>query len=128
MSRAADHVDASSRHWVIALSTLAILLDLVTLGLSLTYLGQGKLRKIAIAAGLVLVPALALGLFAAHGSTPGASVLRVLAERALGQLSRAQTTAVPGALRFTVTAALLFAAGACVAKPGERSRANVVLS
>jgi hypothetical protein len=128
MSRAAEHVDASSRHWVIAASMLAILLDVLTLGLTLTYLGQGKLRKIAIAAGSVLVPALALGVFAAHGSTPGASVLRVLAERALAQLSRAQVTAVPATLRFTVTAALLIAAGACVAKPGERGRTNVVLS
>jgi hypothetical protein len=128
MSRAAEHLDLASKHWLIAVATLALLLDLVTLGLSLTYLGHGKLRKVAIAAALVLVPALALGVFASHGSTPGASVLRVLAERALGQLSRAQSTAVPGALRFSVTAALLFAAGACVAKPGERARANVVLS
>ncbi|HKO49828.1 MAG TPA: hypothetical protein VJV79_18990, partial [Polyangiaceae bacterium] len=37
-------------------------------------------------------------------------------------------SALPGALRFTVTAALLFAAVACVAKPGERGRASVVLS
>jgi hypothetical protein len=127
-SRAAEHLDAASSHLLIAISTLATVLDLVTLGLSLTYLGHGKPRKIAIAAALVLVPALALGIFAAHGSTPGAGVLRVLAERALGQLSRASTAAVPGALRFTVTAALLLAAGACVARPGERSRASVVLA
>ncbi|HYQ31134.1 MAG TPA: hypothetical protein VER04_28060 [Polyangiaceae bacterium] len=128
MARAAEHLDVSSKHWAIGVSALATLLDVVTLGLSLTYLGHGKLRKVAIAAGWVLVPALALGVFAAHGSAPGASVVRVLAERALGQLSRAQTTFVPGALRFTVTAALLFAAGACVAKPGERGRASVVLA
>ncbi|MEI9947622.1 MAG: hypothetical protein WDO74_01200 [Pseudomonadota bacterium] len=127
-SRAAERVAAASTHWVVAVSTLGTLLDLVTLGLCLTYLGQGKPRKIAISAALVLVPAIALGVFAAHGSAPGASVLRVLAERALGQLSRAPTASVPGALRFTVTAALLFAAGACVAKPGERGRASVVLS
>ncbi len=128
LRRAADHVDTGSKHWVIAVAMLAMLLDLVTLGLSVTYLGHGKLRKIALVCALILVPALALGLFASHGSAPGASVLRVLAERALGQLSRTPTTAVPSALRFTVTAALLFAAGACVAKPGERSRASVVLS
>ncbi len=128
LSRAAEHLDAASAHWVVAVSVIATLLDLVTLGLCLTYLGHGRVRKIAIACALILLPALALGVFAAHGTAPGAGVLRVLAERALGQLSRAPTTAVPGALRFTVTAALLFAAGACVAKPGERGRASVVLS
>lgn len=128
MSRAAEHLDVSLKPWVIGVSSLATALDLVTLGLTLTYLGHGKLRQIASVAALVLVPALALGVFAAHGSAPGASVLRVLAERALGQLSRAQTTFVPGALRFTVTAALLLTAGACVARPSTRDRANVVLS
>jgi len=128
MSRAAEHLDISLKPWVIALSTLATLLDLVTLGLSLTYLGHGKPRKVAIAAVSILIPALLLGVFAAHGSAPGASVLRVLAERALGQLSRAQTTFVPGVLRFTITAALLLTAGVCVARPRERGRAGVVLS
>ena len=128
MGRTAEHLTAGSKHWVFALSSVATLLDLVTLALTLIYLGHGKPRKVAIVAGFVLLPALALALFAAHGSAPGASVLRVLAERALGQLSRAQTAAVPGALRFTMTAALLFAAGACVFKPGERGRASVVLS
>ena len=128
MSRTTGHLDVRSAHWVIAVSTLATLLDLATLGLSLTYLGHGKLRKIALAAALVLLPALALGIFAAHGSAPGAGLLRVLAGRALGQLSRAPTAAVPGVLRFTVTAALLLAAAACVARPGKRGRASVVLS
>jgi len=128
MSRAAEHLDVSLKPWVIGVSSLATVLDLVTLGLTLTYLGQGKLRRIASTCALLLVPALALGVFAAHGSAPGAGVLRVLAERALGQLSRAQTTFVPGALRFTVTAALLLTAGACVARPGARGRASVVLS
>ena len=125
--RATAHGTASA-HWLVAVSALATLLDLLTLGLSLTYLGHGKLRKVALASALILAPALALGVFAAHGSAPGASVLRVLAERALGQLSRAPASTVPGALRFTITAALLLAAGACVAKPGERGRASVVLS
>ena len=128
MSRAAEHLDISLKPWVIALSTLATVLDLVTLGLSLTYLGHGKPRKIATAAALIFVPALALGMFAAHGTAPGASVLRVLTERALGQLSRAQTTFVPGALRFTITTALLLTAGVCVARPRDRDRAGVVLS
>lgn len=128
MSRAAEHLDITLKPWVIALSTLATLLDLVTLGLSLTYLGQGKPRKVAIVAASILVPALALALFAAHGSAPGANVLRVLAERALGQLSRAQTTFVPGVLRFTVTAALLLTAGVCVARPKEQGRGGVVIS
>lgn len=128
MSRAAEHLDISLKPWVIAFSTLATLLDLLTLGLSLTYLGQGRWRKIAITAAMILVPALALGVFAAHGSAPGASVMRVLAERALGQLSRAQTTFVPGVLRFTITTALLLTAGVCVARPGDKGRAGVVLS
>jgi len=128
MSRAADHLDATSARWVPAASTLATLLDLVTLGLCLAYLGHGKLRKIAIAAALVLVPALLLGVFAAHGRTPGASTLRVLAARALGQLSRTPSALAPGVLGFALTAAFLLAAGACVARPGERGRASVVLS
>jgi hypothetical protein len=128
VSRAADHAHAASAHWVVAASTLATLLDLVTLGLSLIYLGRGNLRKVALACALILLPALTLGVFAAHGSAPGAGVLRVLAERALGQLSRAPTATMPGTLRFTITAALLLAAGACVARPGERGRASVVLS
>jgi len=129
MGRAAEHLTlGGNRHWIIAACTLSILLDLLTLGLSLTYLGQGKPRSVALVAGWVLLPALALGVYAAHGSAAGASVVRVLAERALAQLSRAQTSLVPGALRYTVTAALLFAAGACVAKPGHRGRASVVLA
>jgi hypothetical protein len=128
LSRAAERLDPGSARWVVAVSTLATLLDLVTLGLSLTYLGHGKLRRIAIATALVLLPALGLAVYAAHGNAPGASVLRVLAERALGQLSRAPSATVPGVLRFTVTTALLLAAGACVAKPGQRGRASVVLS
>jgi hypothetical protein len=128
MSRAAEHHDAKSASLVVAVSALATALDLAALGLCLAYLGQGELRKVAISAGLILVPALALGAFAAYGNAPGASVLRVLAERALGQLSRAPTAAMPGVLRFTVTAALLLTATACVAKPGERGRASVVLS
>jgi len=128
MSRTAERLDVRAAHWVIAVSTLATLLDVVTLGLSLTYLGRGKLRRIALISALVLLPALALGIYAAHGSAPGASALRVLAERALAQLSRAPTAALPGVLRFTVTAALLFAAAACVARPAERSRTGVVLS
>ena len=126
LSRSA--LDAGSARWVLAMSSLATLLDLLALGLALTYLGRGKLRQIAIAGALVLVPALVLGLIAAHGSAPGAGVLRVLAARALGQLSRVPTAAVPSVLRFTITVALLFAAGACVARPGERGRASVVLS
>ncbi|HET7544672.1 MAG TPA: hypothetical protein VFK05_32610 [Polyangiaceae bacterium] len=128
MNRIAERTLVGSKHWVVAASALATVLDVVTLALALAYLGQGKARKIAITAALVLVPALALGMYAAHGSAPGASVLRVLAERALGQLSRAQTSALPRVLRFTVTSALLLAAGACVAKPGARGRASVVLS
>jgi hypothetical protein len=128
MSRATERLDPTSAHWVLAASAAATLLDLVTLALSLAYLGRGKPRKIAIAAALILAPALALGMFAAHGRTPGASVLRVLAERALGQLSRTPSALVPGALSFTFTAALLLAAGACVARPRERSRASVVLA
>jgi len=128
MSRAADHSDVTSAHWVVAASTFATLLDLVTLGLTLTYLGHGKLRRVAYVTALVLMPALALGVFAAHGSAPGAGVLRVLAERALGQLSRAPATSIASALRYAITAALLLAAGASVAKPGTRDRASVVLS
>ena len=128
MSRAADHAGGANAHWVLAASTLATLLDLTTLGLTLTYLGQGRLRKVATITALVFVPALALGVFAAQGSVPGAGVLRVLAVRALAQLSRTPAAVVPGALRFALTAAVLLAAGACVAKPGERGRASVVMS
>lgn len=128
VSRAAERLDSTSLHWAVAVATLATLLDLITFGFALTYLGQGKLRKIAISASAVLIPALLLSAFAAHGSAPGAGVLRVLAERALAQLSRAPAAALPGSLRFAITAALLLAAGLCVAKPGERGKANVVLA
>jgi len=128
MSRAADHVAFANAHSIFAASTLATLLDLTTLGLVLIYLGQGKLRRVATIAALVFLPALALGVFAAQGSAPGASVLRVLAVRALAQLSRAPAGVVPGALRFALTGAVLIVAGACVAKPSERGRASVVMS
>ena len=128
VSRAAERADNGSLRWAIAVATLATLLDLVALGLSLTYLGQGKLRKIALNAAIVLVPALALGVFAAHGSAPGAGLARVLAERALSQLTRVPAPALPNALRFAIAAALLIAAGLCVLRPGARAKASVVLS
>ncbi len=128
VSRAAEHLDNTSLHWAVAVATLATLLDLVALGLTLTYLGRGDRRKVALTAALVLVPAFALGAFAAHGSAPGAGILRVLAERTLAQLSRAPAAALPSALRFAITAALLTTAGLCVLKPGERSKTSVVLS
>ena len=128
VSRAAERADNGSLRWAIAVATLATLLDLLALGLSLTYLGQGKLRKIALNAAIVLVPALALGVFAAHGSAPGAGLARVLAERALSQLTRVPAPALPNALRFAIAAALLIAAGLCVLRPGARAKASVVLS
>ena len=128
VSRAAERADNGSLRWAIAVATLATLLDLLALGLSLTYLGQGKLRKIALNAAIVLVPALALGVFAARGSAPGAGLARVLAERALSQLTRVPAPALPNALRFAIAAALLIAAGLCVLRPGARAKASVVLS
>ena len=52
----------------------------------------------------------------------------MLTERVLAQLSRAPAAALPPALRFAVTSALLIGAGLCVAKPGERSKTSVVLA
>ena len=128
VSRAAERLDSTSLHWAVAVATFATLLDLVALGLTLTYLGQGKLPKALRVAAGVLIPALALGIFAAHGSAPGAGLLRVLAERTLSQLSRAPAAALPVAVRFAITAALLITAGWCVLKRGERGKASVVLS
>jgi len=128
VSRAAERMDSASLHWATAAATLAALFDLMTLGVTLTYLGQGNRRKIAISAGWVLAPALLLGLFAAHGSAPGAGVARVLAERALTLLSRAPAAALPVAVRFAITAALLIAAGVCVFKPSARGKTGVVLA
>jgi hypothetical protein len=128
VSRAAERLDNTSLHWAVAVATLATLMDLIALGLTLTYLGQGQRRKVALTAALVLVPAFALGAFAAHGSMPGAGVLRVLAERTLAQLSRAPAAALPSALRFAITTALLATAGLCVLKPAARGKASVVLS
>jgi hypothetical protein len=128
VSRAAERLDSGSWRWAIAVATLATLLDLIALGLALTYLGQKQLKKFAIGAAIVLVPALLIGLFAARGSAPGAGVLRVLAERVLAQLSRAPAAALPPAVRFAVTSALLLGAGLCVARPGERSKTSVVLA
>jgi len=128
VSRAAERLDSSSLHWAIALATLAALLDLLALGLTLTYLGSGKARQVAIVAASVLIPAAVLGTFAAHGSAPGAGLLRVLAERSLAQLARAPAAALPSAVRFAITTAILLAAGLCVLKPGQRGKASVVLS
>ena len=128
VSRAAERLDSTSLHWAVRLATLATLLDLITLGLTLTYLGHGRLRNVAWGAVAVLIPALLLGTFAAHGTAPNASLLRVLAERALAQLSRAPAAAFPSSLRFSITTALLIAAGLCVVKPGERGKTHVVLS
>jgi len=128
VSRAAERLDNTSLHWAVAVATLATLLDLIALGLTLTYLGRGDRRKVLLIAAYVLVPAFALGAFAAHGSAPGAGILRVLAERTLAQLSRAPAAALPSALRFAITTALLTTAGMCVLRPGERSKTSVVLS
>ena len=128
VSRAAEHLDNTSLHWAVAVATLATLLDLIALGLTLTYLGRGARRKVLLTVAYVLVPAFALGAFAAHGTAPGAGIARVLAERTLAQLSRAPAAALPSALRFAITTALLTAAGLCVLKPGERSKTSVVLS
>ena len=127
VSRAAERMDSTSLHWAVAVATLAALFDLMTLGVTLTYLGQGKARQIAISAAWVLVPALILGSFAAHGSAPGVGAARVLAERALTLLSRVPGAMLPVALRFALTAALLIAAGLCVFRPSARNRTSVVL-
>jgi hypothetical protein len=128
VSRAAERLDSTSLHWAIRVATIATLLDLLALGLTLTYLGQGRPRKVLTGVSLVLIPALLLGGFAARGSAPGAGLWRVLGERALAQLSRAPAAALPGSLRFAITAALLLAAGLCVSKPGERGKTHVVLA
>lgn len=128
VSRAAERLDSVSLHWAVAVATLAALFDLMTLGVTLTYLGQGKSRKIAIGSACVLLPALLLGVFAAHGSAPGAAVSRVLAERALTLLSRVPSAALPSALRFAITAALLIAVGVCVFSPRARGKTSVVLA
>lgn len=128
VSRAAERLDSTSLHWAVAVATLATVLDLVALALTLLYLGQGKPKRVALFAGCVLVPALALGAFAAHGTAPGVGIARVLAERTLAQLSRAPAAALPIALRFSITAAVLGTAGLCVWKPAGGAKTNVVLS
>jgi hypothetical protein len=52
----------------------------------------------------------------------------VLAERALTLLSRVPSAALPVALRFAITAALLIAAGLCVFRPSARNKTSVVLA
>jgi hypothetical protein len=128
VSRAAERLDSGSLRWAVAVATLATLLDLLALALSLAYLGQKKPRRSAIGAAVVIVPAVIIGLFAAHGAAPGAGLLRVLVERVLAQLSRAPAAALPPAVRFAVTTALLIGAGLCVAKPSERGKTSVVLA
>jgi hypothetical protein len=128
VSRAAERLDSGSLRWAIAVATLATLLDLTALGFALTYLGHKQLKKSVLGAAIVLVPALMVGLFAAHGTAPGAGLVRVLTERVLAQLSRAPAAALPSALRFAVTTALLIGAGLCVAKPSEQRKTSVVLA
>jgi hypothetical protein len=127
MSRAAERLDSSSLKWAVALATLAALLDLLVLGLTFAHLGRGKPRQIAIVAFAVLVPALLLGWFATRGTAPGAGVVRVLAERALSQLSRAPAAALPVAVRFALGASVLIAAACCVLRR-TRSKASIVLA
>lgn len=128
VSRAAQRLDSASLHWAIAVATLATLFDLLALGLALAYFGQRQARRSALGVALVILPALIMGLFAARGTLPGAGVLRVLAERVLAQLSRAPAAALPPAVRFAVTSALLLGAGLCVAKPSDRRKTSVVLA
>ncbi len=128
VSRAAERLDSASWQWAVVVATLATLFDVTTLGLTLTYLGRGQSRRIAWHALGVLLPALLLAAFAAHGSAPGASVARVLTERALAQLTRMPAAALPNVLRFAITAAVLIAAGLCVTKPSQRTKTNVVLA
>ena len=128
VSRAAERLDSGSLHWAVAVATVATLLDLAALGFALTYFGQGERRKSAIGAAIVLMPALAIGFFAAHGTAPGAGLTRVLVERVLAQLSRAPAAALPVALRFAITSALLLGAALCVSKPAELRKTNVVLA
>ena len=128
VSRAAERLDSGSLHWAVAIATFATLLDLAALGFAFTYFGQRQPRKIALGAAIVLVPALLIGLFAAHGAAPGAGLPRVLAERVLAQLSRAPAAALPPALRFAVTTALLLGAALCVAKPSALRKTSVVLA
>ena len=128
VSRAAERLDSTSLHWAVAVATVATVLDLLALALTLLYLGQGKRKPVALLAACVLVPAFALGTFAAHGTAPGVGILRVLAERTLAQLSRAPAAALPISVRFSITSAVLAAAGLCVWKPAGRSKASVVMS
>ncbi len=127
VGRAAERLDNISLHWAIAIGTVATLVDLIALALTLLYLGRGERMRVAIISACVLVPALALGFFAARGAAPGAGVLRVLAERALAQLSRAPAAAMPSFLRFAITSAVLGAAGVCVLMPA-RGKVSVVLA
>ena len=127
VSRAAQRLDSVSLRYAIAVATLATLFDLLALGLALAYFGQKQRRQSALGVAIVILPALAIGLFAAHGTAPGAGVVRVLAERVLAQLSRAPAAALPPAVRFAVTTALLIGAGLCVAKPSDRRKTSVVL-
>ena len=128
VSRAAERLDSGSLRWAVAVATLATLLDLLALGLAVGYVGQKRARQSALAAVVVIVPALVIGLFAAHGTAPGAGLVRVLTERVLAQLSRAPAAALPPAVRFAVTTALLIGAGLCVAKLNDRRKTSVVLA
>lgn len=128
VSRAAEHMDPSSLRSAVAMATVASLFDVVAVLLTVTYLGRGRGRKVAFVAALVLVPALLLGMYAARGTVPGAGTFCVLAERTMAQLSRAPAAALPKAIRFAITCAILLCAGYCVIRPNERGKASVVLS
>ncbi len=128
VSRAAERLDSTSLHWAVAVATLASLLDLGALALTWAYLAEGKSSKALRVVLGVLVPALALGLFAAHGSAPGSGLMRVLAERTLSQLSRAPAAAFPVATRFAITTALLITAGVCAFQRTDRGKVGVVMA
>lgn len=128
VSRAAERLDASTANWAVAVATLATLLDLTALGLGLAFIGRKQPRRSLIVAAAVILPAVLIGIFAAHGTAPGVGITRVLTERVLAQLSRAPAAALPPAIRFAVTAALLIGTGLSLGIPSERSKTSVVFA
>jgi len=128
VGRATERMDMTTFRWAVGVSTLGAVFDLLALGLTVAYLCRLDMKKLALTAGAILIPALALGLFAAHGAAPGVGVARVLLERSLAQLSRGPAAALPIAVRFALTSALLIAAGFCLFSRNARTKAGVVFA
>ena len=103
------HGDALPLVYVAArgITTIALVLDIVTLAVLAVWLGVRCWRRAALAASAVVAVSAFVTWGALRGSDYEAAVWKVLAARALGELTRHPMPVVPPSLRYLVEAATL---------------------